>query len=110
MGNDPIPIIQQSRQAGAHPTMRDVAALAGVGVMTVSRVVNGRDGVSAERAARVWRAIEQLDYPHNITARPLRLTRHTPAIIGVLPGDVANPFAAQVLARGRDWGGGPGNL
>ena len=33
--------------------MRDVATLARVGVMTVSRVVNGRSGVSAERAARV---------------------------------------------------------
>jgi len=32
--------------------MRDVAALAGVGVMTVSRVVNGRGGVGAERTAR----------------------------------------------------------
>jgi DNA-binding LacI/PurR family transcriptional regulator len=31
--------------------MRDVAALAGVGVMTVSRVVNGRGGVSPQRTA-----------------------------------------------------------
>src|SRR5258708_21865162 len=77
--------------------MRDVAALAGVGVMTVSRVVNGRDGVSAERAARVWRAIEQLDYRHNITARHLRLTGQPTAIIGVLLEDVANPFAAELL-------------
>src|SRR5258708_15957997 len=77
--------------------MRDVAALAGVGVMTVSRVVNGRDGVSAERAARVWRAIEKLDYRHNITARHLRLTGQGTAIIGVLLEDVANPFAAELL-------------
>ena len=77
--------------------MRDVAALAGVGVMTVSRVVNGRGGVRPQRAARVWRAIEKLDYRHNITARHLRLTGQPTASIGVLLEDVANPFAAELL-------------
>jgi LacI family transcriptional regulator len=77
--------------------MRDVAALAGVGVMTVSRVVNGEDGVGQERAARVWRAIEQLGYRHNVTARHLRLTGQPTATIGVLLEDVANPFAAELL-------------
>src|SRR5262245_28900682 len=77
--------------------MRDVAARAGVGVMTVSRVVNGRGGVSPERSARVWRAIEKLDYQHNVTARHLRLTGQPTATIGVLLEDVANPFAAELL-------------
>jgi len=77
--------------------MRDVAALARVGVMTVSRVVNGRGGVGAERAARVWQAIEKLDYRHNVTARHLRLTGQPTATIGVLLEDVANPFAAELL-------------
>ncbi len=77
--------------------MRDVAALAGVGVMTVSRVVNGRGGVSPQRTARVWQAIEKLDYRHNITARHLRLTGQPTATIGVLLEDVANPFAAELL-------------
>jgi LacI family transcriptional regulator len=77
--------------------MRDVAALAGVGVMTVSRVVNGRGGVGQERAARVWHAIEQLDYRHNVTARNLRLTGQLTATIGVLLEDVANPPSAELL-------------
>jgi LacI family transcriptional regulator, galactose operon repressor len=77
--------------------MRDVAALAGVGVMTVSRVVNDRGGVSPQRVARVWQAIEKLDYRHNITARHLRLTGQPTATIGVLLEDVANPFAAELL-------------
>jgi LacI family transcriptional regulator len=77
--------------------MRDVAALAGVGVMTVSRVVNGRAGVSTELAARVWQAIEKIDYRHNVTARHLRLTGQPTATIGVLLEDVANPFAAELL-------------
>ena len=65
--------------------------------MTVSRVVNGRGGVSPQRAARVWQAIEKLDYRHNITARHLRLTGQPTATIGVLLEDVANPFAAELL-------------
>jgi LacI family transcriptional regulator, galactose operon repressor len=93
LGNDP----KTNRQGGAHPTMRDVASLAGVGVMTVSRVVNGRSGVSPQRTARVWQAIEKLDYRHNVTARHLRLTGQPTATIGVLLEDVANPFAAELL-------------
>jgi LacI family transcriptional regulator len=93
VGNVPSP----GRPDRAHPTMRDVAALAGVGVMTVSRVVNGRGGVTAERAARVRQAIEKLDYRHNVTARHLRLTGQSTATIGVLLEDVANPFAAELL-------------
>src|SRR3984957_4890796 len=84
-------------QCGTHPTMRDVAALAGVGVMTVSRVVNGRGGGGQERTARVWHAIEQLDYRHNVPARNLRLTGQLPATIGVLLEDVANPPSAELL-------------
>jgi LacI family transcriptional regulator len=60
-------------------------------------VVNGRDGVSQERAARVWQAIEKLDYQHNVNARHLRLTGQRTATIGVLLEDVANPFAAELL-------------
>jgi LacI family transcriptional regulator len=85
------------RLRSAHPTMRDVAALAGVGVMTVSRVVNGRGGVGPERAARVWQAIEELDYRHNVTARNLRLTGQPTATIGVLLQDVAEPASAELL-------------
>jgi LacI family transcriptional regulator len=77
--------------------MRDVAALARVGVMTVSRVVNGRGGVGPERAARVWQAIEQLDYRHNVTARNLRLTGQPTATVGVLLEDLADPPSAELL-------------
>ena len=42
------------------PTMTDVARLAGVGTMTVSRVLSGTVPVSEETARRVQAAIEQL--------------------------------------------------
>jgi len=42
--------------------MREVAALAGVSISTVSRVVNGVGGVRADRVACVRHAVKQLGY------------------------------------------------
>ena len=54
------------------PTMKDVARLAGVGTMTVSRFLNGTASVSKETAARVDKAIHELNYRPNEMARALR--------------------------------------
>jgi len=54
------------------PTMSDVARLAGVGTMTVSRVLSGTVPVSDETAQRVQIAIEQLNYRPNELARAFR--------------------------------------
>ena len=50
-------------------TLRDVGEHAGVSAMTVSRVINGREGVDAETQRRVEEAIEALDYVPNRIAR-----------------------------------------
>lgn len=76
--------------------MRDVAALAGVSLKTVSRVINREPGVSAELAERVWQAVELLDYRHNTAASGLRRTDRRTATIGLLLEDVANPFASAI--------------
>jgi LacI family transcriptional regulator len=55
-----------------NPTIKDVAQLAGVGPMTVSRLLNGTAKVSGEAAARVYGAIEKLGYRPNEMARALR--------------------------------------
>ena len=52
--------------------MRDVAQLAGVGIKTVSRVVNRETHVSHATAARVLAAIEILGYEYNVAAADLR--------------------------------------
>ena len=49
----------------------DVAALAGVSIKTVSRVLNGERHVGSYTRQRVQRAIEMLDYRPNIAARSL---------------------------------------
>lgn len=81
------------------PTMRDVAALAGVSLKTVSRVVNREAGVSDDLMARVERAALQLDYRPNLTASNLRRADHRTATIGLLIEDVANPYFA-LMHRG----------
>src|SRR5918998_3209083 len=59
--------------SAARPTMRQVAELAGVSVQTVSNHVNGRHQyMSEETSRRVARAMAELGYHPNLTARSLR--------------------------------------
>ncbi|MFI0453059.1 LacI family DNA-binding transcriptional regulator [Actinomadura sp. 6N118] len=80
------------------PTMRDVAAAAGVSLKTVSRVVNGEDFVRPDTAERVHDAIARLGFQRNDLARTLRGGGRTRSI-GLIIEDVANPFYSQI-ARG----------
>lgn len=54
-------------------TIRDVAKKSGVGLGTVSRVLNGSPQVSTETRQRVLQAIAELNYIPNLTARRLSL-------------------------------------
>lgn len=81
-----------------HPTIIDVARLAGVSKSTVSRVLQGNQAsVSVEARRSVLHAIQALGYEHNAVARNLRTAR-TNLIMLILP-DIANPFWPGV-ARG----------
>ena len=75
------------------PTMSDVARLAGVGTMTVSRVLSGTVRVSAETAQRVNTAIEQLKYRPNELARAFRGQRSRS--IGLIIPYLYDPFFAN---------------
>ncbi|MDQ0841189.1 LacI family transcriptional regulator [Streptomyces sp. V1I6] len=75
---------------GNRPTMKDVAARAGVGLKTVSRVVNGEPGVTPDTERRVQEAIESLGFRRNDSARVLRKGRT--ASIGLVLEDLADPF------------------
>jgi LacI family transcriptional regulator len=76
--------------------MREVAALAGVSLKTVSRVINAEPGVSPDLASRVGAAIERLDYRHNLWASSLRRTDGKSATIGVILEDIGNPFSSTL--------------
>jgi LacI family transcriptional regulator len=87
---------QQEPGPRPHATMRDVAALAGVGLKTVSRVLNEEPMVSAATIARVRDAAQRLDYRMNVYAGDLKRTDRRARTIGLIVGSVANPFSASV--------------
>src|SRR4029453_12892915 len=78
------------------PTMKNVADLAGVGIKTVSRVVNDEPGVSEETRQRVLRATEQLQYHLDITAGSLKRSGRKTQSIGLLLPSVSNPFSGEI--------------
>jgi DNA-binding LacI/PurR family transcriptional regulator len=79
--------------------LRDVAALAKVSTSTASRALSGDPRISAPTRRRVERAAGRLAYRANPLARGLSMRRTF--TVGLIVGDLANPFFAQ-LARGVD--------
>jgi LacI family transcriptional regulator len=82
------------------PTLRQVAALSGVSLKTASRVLNGEPYVSAATATKVNEAAQQLGFRRNTIARELRAGARSSSV-GLIIGDVANPFYARI-ARGAE--------
>ena len=78
-------------------TITDVAKLAGVSPVTVSRVINDAPLVNLKTRARVEQAIRDLGYVPNVAARSLR-SKRTQSLALILP-DVTNTFWTTV-ARG----------
>lgn len=77
-------------------TIRDVAALAGVSLATVSRALNDPDyPVNAALRQKVKEAAAELEYVPNMAARSLR--RDMGRDIGIVIPNVSNPFYLQTL-------------
>jgi LacI family transcriptional regulator len=79
---------------GSRPTIRDVAAAAGVSVATVSKAVNGRYGVAPSTVEKVQRVVRELGYESSLIASSMRSLRT--GVIGVLVADF-EPFSAEIL-------------
>lgn len=78
-------------------SVKDVAALAGVSVGTVSNVLNRPGSVADRTRAKVEQAMSELNFHRNASARQLRAgVSHT---VGVIVMDVGNPYYTE-LARG----------
>ena len=78
----------------------DVASLAGVAPMTVSRVINTPDRVSPATAAKVRAAIEQLGYVPNLIAGGLS-SRRSRMVAAVVP-TIAHPMFAGLIQTFTD--------
>ncbi|WP_110588558.1 LacI family DNA-binding transcriptional regulator [Microbacterium suaedae] len=80
--------------ARGRTTITDVARAAGVSVATVSKVINGRDGVAASTSEHVLEIVNQLGYASSLVATSMRRSRTH--VIGVLVAEF-EPFALQLL-------------
>jgi LacI family transcriptional regulator len=74
------------------PTIPDVARVAGVSTATAGRALGGYGPVSDRARARVLAAAEQLGYRANSLARSM--ITGTTSTLGVVIGDIENPFFA----------------
>lgn len=89
----------------------DIAKHVGLSVSTVSRVVNGKDRVSAKTRQRVLDAIKELNYQPNAIARSLR--SRSSMTIGIVVPDLSNNFftlltkgAGMIAKQSQRTGGG----
>ncbi|SCK56102.1 LacI family DNA-binding transcriptional regulator [Streptomyces sp. WMMB 322] len=78
--------------------LADIAAQAGVSEATVSRVLNGKQGVAAATRESVLAALDVLGYE-----RPLKLRHRSAGLVGLITPELENPIFpafAQVIAQG----------
>lgn len=83
-----------TRPLSGRVTIRDVARAAGVSVATVSKVINGRDGIADATSRRVLDVVRSLGYESSLVATSMR--RRRTDVIGVLVAEF-EPFALQLL-------------
>lgn len=91
------------RRTAARPTMREVAALSGTSLKTVSRVFNSVPTVDPVLAEKVLKAAKKLNYTPNMTAGSLRRTNGKTNTIGILLEDISNPFSASLYRIYEDY-------
>ncbi|MGW0823413.1 LacI family DNA-binding transcriptional regulator [Streptomyces sp. NPDC002845] len=87
-------------ETASRPTLEAVAARAGVSRATVSRVVNGGEGVREPLVERVRKAVEELGYVPNQAARSLVTRRHDAVAVVIAEPETrvfADPFFALQL-------------
>ncbi|MHB1699293.1 MAG: LacI family DNA-binding transcriptional regulator [Acidobacteriaceae bacterium] len=75
--------------------IRTVASLARVSTATVSRTINHVPTVDPALAARVWKAVEKLNYFPNTQARALVSGRSR--LLGLIISEITNPFFPELI-------------
>ena len=75
--------------------IRDVASRARVSIATVSRTINHIPSVNAALAARVWKAVADLNYFPNTQARALVSGKSK--LLGLIVSEITNPFFPELI-------------
>lgn len=82
-------------------TIHDVARHAGVGSMTVSRVIRGTANVSPSMRERVEASVRSLNYQVNVAARATR-SRTAAARIGILYSNPSASYLSEIMVGGLE--------
>ena len=85
----------RSRRGGGRPTIADVAKLAGVGAITVSRALREPGLVSEDLRRQIAAAVKTLGYVPDTNARALASARAN--VVGVLVPSLTNNVFADVV-------------
>ena len=79
------------------PTIKEVAAKSGVGIGTVSRVLNNSPQISDETKAKVLKVIKELNYVPNVAGK--RLSQNRSYVLAVLVPVIKHPYFAKLIAE-----------
>jgi LacI family transcriptional regulator len=77
-------------------TIKDVARELGVSYSSISRALNGKEGVSKETRDKILEAAERMGYQPNDLARGL--VNKISKTVGVIIPDINNPFFGEIVA------------
>ena len=76
-------------------TIKDIAAMAGVSVGTVSRVINDKEYVAPATKKRILKCIKETGYNPSVAARSLN--KSPTNLIGVVVPEISNPFLSELF-------------
>ncbi len=99
-GNDRKAASRHSSAAPEKVTIRELAAACGVAVSTASNALAGQRFVAGETRERILAMAEKMGYHASAVARSLRLRRSWS--IGILVGDITNPFFPELVRGAED--------
>ena len=78
------------------PTIKEVAVRSGVGIGTVSRVLNNSPQISEKTRQKVLQAIEELNYVPNVAGK--RLSQNRSYVIAVIVPVIDHPYFSRLVA------------
>ncbi|TWI61231.1 LacI family transcriptional regulator [Pseudoduganella lurida] len=90
----------RKRRGSGRATIHDVARLAGVGSITVSRYLKKNGYVSAELGERIDAAVAQLNYVPNLVAGGLASSRGK--VVGMVVPNISGPIFASTIQSFND--------
>lgn len=92
-----MPRTKKAGPGSRRPTIKDVAAAAGISLVTVSRVLNNRPSVKESSREKVFAAMRALNYHPDAAAQ--RLRQNSSRIIGFLMPDFTNGVNAIIAQQ-----------